>query len=156
MAAPADAQRLDLHIPAERGPARLRLLGSVSVGIAAIWIFASHPGTGGVLVGLTAALCSVGWAASYARASRTIRAAGTHFIAWDARGLTLAVGKDQHQVPWNEITGIVVDEERLVVVIERTSGPGHRIEPRYGGLGVYALGERLRTAWQHAAPEITG
>lgn len=150
----AESQRLPLDVPAERGPARLRLLGSLCVGVAAIWIFASHPGTGGVVVALAALLACVGWAASYARASRTIRAASAHFIAWDSRTLTLAAGKDQHQVPWAEITDIVVDEERLVVVVERGSAPSHRVEPRYGGLGVYALGERLRTARAEAAQEI--
>lgn len=57
-------------------------------------------------------------------------------------------------VPWSDVNEIDVDEDRLLVRIERREGAPLRIEPRYG-LGLYALADELRVAWRRAVDART-
>ena len=50
-------------------------------------------------------------------------------------------------VPWHEMRDVEVDEDLLVVRIERAGTEPLLIEPRYG-LGLYALCDEVRLVWR--------
>jgi hypothetical protein len=53
------------------------------------------------------------------------------------------------RVPWADVRDVEVDEDRLVVRVERQGETPMLLEPRYG-LGLYALRDEVRLAWRRA------
>lgn len=63
--------------------------------------------------------------------------------------LVRRTGETVEVVPWSEVRDVEVDEDRLVVRVERAGSEPIWIEPRYG-LALYALRDELRLTWRRA------
>ncbi len=57
-------------------------------------------------------------------------------------------GRSVTWIPWCEVCDIDVDEERLDIVLTRSSGERLRLEPRYPGIAIHDLMHTLRNAWR--------
>lgn len=143
MSAARPGTRLGLDVVATRGVGRLRLVGALVVFPSSL-IF----GMGGEPLHYTLAglgvLVSIGWTAAWARSRRAIAGAGERFLDLSGDALSVVEGEQRTEVPWSSVVTIDVDEERLVVVVERQTEAPLRIEPVWGGLGVYELRDRLQ------------
>lgn len=152
----AAPQTYALDASAERSVGRLRLLGAFVVAPAGIVWALQGPGTVGWVLIALAWIASLGWISAWARARRRIRRSDEWALRIDSEGLCLRLGGLDHVVGWNELRGVEVDEERLVVVIERTDGSTLRVPPLFNA-GLYDLKEALeqrhqRWATSHANP----
>lgn len=136
-------RRLDLDVRGERQVALLRLVAAIVVALGALWIAAIGPGLAGWVIVLLAAIAAFFWAkASRASRRRVANPAGSYLAIAE---MGLHIGKDGTvcRVPRAEVTGIELDEDRLVVVVRRRDGTSVIVEPIYGGIGAYDLHETL-------------
>jgi hypothetical protein len=69
-----------------------------------------------------------------------------HCLELYAGGLVLREGPRATALDYREISGFAVDEERLDIVVKRTHGPDFHIEPRYAGVAIHELMDRLSSA----------
>jgi len=134
---------------ADRDEARLRIVAAVFCCLGAGLYALSHPGGFSIVVSLTVVAAGVAWAR---RANATAaRAAIESLLVLAPTGLTLAPSTE---VPWGVVSGVEVDEDRLVVLVHRSTGDAIVIEPVFDGVSVYdlaALIERCRSFGQSPA-----
>lgn len=93
---------------------------------------------------------SLAWLRQSRKASRAARDAHRDALQVHEGGLFLDESQRTAWVPWREIEDIVVDEERLDVVVIRRGTPPLRIEPRFPGVDIYELMRTLNDARQAA------
>jgi hypothetical protein len=144
-APPERAVRYELDVRNERAIAWLRIVGSVVVAGGVIWLLSLGPGLIGVVLGAVGGLASLGWLLVGLRGrKRANEHAGAHYLEVSDEGFVLAEGAKVQRVRWSEVKSVAVDEDRLVVRVERKGAePGVVVEPRYRGQSVYALAEAL-------------
>jgi hypothetical protein len=126
--------------------ARLRMVGAVVCSLGAGLYALSRPGPFSIVVSLTVIAAS--WTWSRRAMSAAARAPLEVLLDLAPTGFTLAPAA---QVPWSAVTGVEVDEDRLVVLVHRMGGDPVVIEPVYDGISVYdlaALFERCRSFGQ--------
>lgn len=136
-------RRYDADVRGELAGLRLRALAGVVALGAGAWLVAlpyALPrffGVAGVALG---ALWIARWWRAEPRAGEAYLELGTEDLVRHDAG--------RHDViPWREIVDVDVDEDRLVVRIERARADPILIEPRYG-LALYALRDELRLVWR--------
>ncbi|MFM2421305.1 MAG: hypothetical protein RL385_6028 [Pseudomonadota bacterium] len=82
-----------------------------------------------------------------------------HCIELFEGGLIVREGPCATPLNYHEISSFSVDEERLDIIVKRTQGPDFRIEPRYAGVAIHELMDRLSSAralaLDSAAPSST-
>ncbi len=146
--------RLELDTQSERGAALLRTAAALLVAVSATWLLAlpyAVPRAVAV-VGLVFAILWI------ARSLRTTARAGDpaeHYLELTDSALCLREGPVSERVPWLDIAGLALDEDRLLLRVVRRQGPPLEIEPRYRGLGLHALYEAVAAAWERArAPQV--
>lgn len=144
-------RRFELDVHAERSTGLLRLGGAALVGACAVWIALSDPSALGWVAALVAALASVGWVVSWRRGRKRARRAGEWYLELGPEALVLAEGGDRLQVPWSEVERVLVDEDRLVVRLERAGQAPLDIQPRYRGVGLEELGAAIHAAHRDAS-----
>lgn len=131
---------------ADRDEAQLRVVAAVVCSLGAGLYALSRPGPFAIVVSVTVIAAGVAWAK---RANRTAaRASVETLLVLAPSGLTLAPASE---VGWSSLTGVEVDEDRLVVLIHRSEGDAIVLEPVYDGLSVYDLAglvERCRSFGQ--------
>lgn len=138
--------RLPLDTAAERSLARLRAILSGMVTAAGITMLLLEPSALGVVLALLILLLGIGWFFGSLRTWRRASRADGWYLEVDREGLLLAEGRRRHQMSWEEVLGIEVDEETLRLSVLRQDGPPMAIHPRYGGVGIYELRDILREA----------
>jgi hypothetical protein len=131
-----------------RAEALLRVVASVIALLAACATLLGSLPIGAFLVALTGGLVGLAWFFAAKRGLKRSAQAGNFSLTVHPRGLVFCEGTTRAVLPFAEITAIYVDEDRLDVVIERTSGEPVRIEPRYPGVEIHELMHRLRNAWR--------
>jgi hypothetical protein len=131
---------------ADTDEARLRIVAAVVCSICAGLFALARPGPLSIVVSLAVIAAGLAWAA---RARRTAeRAHAEASLALASSGLTLT---GVPEIPWADVARVDVDEDRLVVMVHRSSGDPVVIEPVYDGISVYdlaALVERCRSFGQ--------
>lgn len=137
-------ERFEVDPHTERSVSRLRLAAAVLAGLGAIAMLLSTLPFTMLLIAVLALLVSAGWIAKSRSIEKRARAPHEHYLALHTRGLLLREGPSLTWVPWEGVTHIDVDDERLDIVLERVSEPPLRLEPRYPGVEIYALMHRLR------------
>lgn len=122
----------------DKDEARLRVaaIGVTSLGAG---LFAlAHPGPLAITVSLAAIAAGIAWARRANAAGS--RAASRTQLVLAPTGLTLT---PQPELPWAEIASVEVDEDRLVVLVRRTTGEPLVLEPVYDGVSVYELAQAV-------------
>lgn len=131
---------------ADLDEARLRILAAMVCSLGAGLYALARPGPFAIVVSLTVIAAGVAWAR---RANRSAaRASLDVLLELAPTGFTLAPSPE---VAWTLVTGVEVDEDRLVVLVHRSGGEPVVIEPLYDGISVYdlaALFERCRSFGQ--------
>lgn len=146
-----------LDTSAERSTARLRLGAAFCVAVAATWLAFSDPGVVGGFFAALGWLIALGWIAAYRRALRRVRESGRYYLALGRDGLQIAQGKEPVHIPWHDVSGAEIDEERLVVLLRRGEKEPFTIEPMWQGLGVYDLQDAIvRARKLHGPPVPSG
>lgn len=144
-------RRFELDVRAVRSVGRLRLFGAVLVfgmGLALVWRGA---GTIGWVIVVTSWLIGLGWVAAFALSRRRAREADSHYLELDTRGLTMARGGEPVRVGWDEVASVEVDEDRLVVWVQRRIGERVRIDPVWRGVSLEQLCDALRAGLEEHA-----
>jgi hypothetical protein len=134
-----------------KAEAVLRLMASIVALAAALAALLGSLPIGAFLIALTGVLVGFAWFFAARRGLKRSQHASDFTLDVYARAFALREGGTLVIVPFAEITRIDVDEERLDVVIERTSGAPLRIEPRYPGVEIHQLMHRLRNAWRRGS-----
>lgn len=131
---------------ADRDEATLRMIGVVVCAIGAGLYALTRPGMLSIVVSLAVIAAGVAWVR---RANGTVaRARVESLLVLAPSGLTLV---PTPELPWSAITGVEVDEDRLVVLLHRTGEDPVVLEPVYDGISVYdlaALVDRCRSFGQ--------
>ena len=141
---------------AERGVAGLRLAGAALVAGCAVWMAATEPGPLGWFFVVLLGLFAVGWLFAARGGRRRARGSDAWFLEIGPGGLVLAEGARRREVAWDEVTGVEVDEDRLVVTLDTTTGSPVIVQPRYRGVGLHELGGLLREAHRGATARNGG
>lgn len=131
---------------ADLDEARLRIAAAVVSSLGAGLYALAQPGPFAVVVSITVIAAGIAWARRANKAAA--RATLETLLDLAPTGFTLARAGE---VAWSTVTGVEVDEDRLVVLVHRTSGDPVVVEPVYDGISVYdlaALFERCRSFGQ--------
>jgi hypothetical protein len=139
--------RYEVDPGAERGLSRLRTASAVVASLGAVAILLGRVPIPVFLAALLALLVSVFWLAQAQKAKARARTPASHFLAIHRAGLWLGEGREPTFLPFDSVTNIEVDEERLDIVLTRRDAPPFRLEPRYPGVAIHALMDTLRNAW---------
>lgn len=130
-------------------------------GIAAVWTLACVVWLGlvlrnwvGLLMGLLGTLFSLVWAGMIAKARK--RASTRVALRLTPDALVYEDAGRRSEVPWAEVRAVEVDEERLVVQVDRLEGEPVLLESMFRGVGVYDIADAVRAAWLAAVPARSG
>lgn len=138
--------RFELDERAERGSAVLRMVAALLTIAAGIWAFALP-----YLAPRLFALAGFAFAALWlVRALRMLRSGrrtpSAHYLELRDNALCLREGSEEQIVPWEEITQIAIDEDRLLVVVERRNSAALLLEPQYRGVGLRPMADAVQQA----------
>lgn len=151
--APAEARgaliaRFTIDARGERGVARLRSAAALLALAGALALFLARVPVVVFMVAVLAAFISLAWLVQAKKARRRAHDPERHYLAVHARGLCVADGPSETWQPWDQVTEVDVDEERLDIVLSRRGLPPLRVEPRYPGVAIHDLMRTLRNAWR--------
>ena len=149
-------KRLPIDGQAERATANLRLGAAVVLLLAAPWLALTHDALWAWMLAVVAALFALGFLVAYRRGRGRAKSSDDQFLEFGATELVIAEGSKQMAIAWRDIWAVEVDEERLQVCISHEEGSPRRLEPRYGGLGVYGLCEAVTEAWRQGTSSAPG
>jgi hypothetical protein len=76
-----------------------------------------------------------------------------HFLELAADGITLGAPGQVTTLPWQQLRGLELDEDRLVLRLHPSEGSPIVIEPHYHGIDLYDLRDLIAETWKAAAPE---
>jgi len=130
----------------DRDEASLRIVAAVVCALGAGLYALSHPGVFSIIVSVTVIAAGVAWGR---RANRSAaRATLETLLVLAPTGVTI---ESAPEIAWPDVTGVEVDEDRLVVLVHRSTGDAVVIEPVFDGISVYdlaAMVERCRSFGQ--------
>ena len=137
--------RVGLDVQAERSVARLRLVGAlVALVMGTVLAWGGAGSVGWVLIVLTW-LAGAGWVGAFFAARRRVARTDAFYVALGEDALVVALGHAPVRVPWPDVRGIDVDEDRLEVVVRHASGE-LRLPSVWRDMGPHALADALREA----------
>lgn len=132
----------------------LRAVGAVLTAVCVVWLGFVLRNWVGLLMGLLGTLFVLVWAAMIAKARKRARASSVS-LRLTPEALVYDDGDLHTEIRWPDVRSVEVDEERLVVRIERAEGEPQHVEPMFRGIGVYDLADAVRSAWLAARPEAS-
>jgi hypothetical protein len=138
----------------DRSVAMLRAVGAVLAVVCVLWLGVVLRNWVGLLMGLLGILSALVWAAMIAKARRRAREGVS--LRLTPEGLVYDDGGRRTEIGWPDVCSVEVDEERLVVRVERADGEAEQLEPMFHGVGVYDLADAVRSAWHAALPARSG
>jgi hypothetical protein len=135
--------RFELDARADRETRVLRAAAGVVVLIAGVWLF-----TLPFLVPRAFALAGFVFAVFWLRnaAKQRARGAARHYLELGRDALVLCDGGAEQIAPWSAVESVAIDEDRLVVIVERRNAPVLAIEPHYRGVSLNGLAEHIQQA----------
>jgi hypothetical protein len=131
----------------ERRLSHLRTACAVVASLGAVAILLGDVPIPVFMAAALALLISLAWLAQARKARQRAAAPARYSLAIHRRGFWLDEGKVPLFVPFAEVSGIAVDEERLDIVVTRHHAEAIRLEPRYPGVAIHELMATLRNAW---------
>lgn len=132
--------RWNIDLKAERDVRKLRTAAAIACGIGALWIIALGPTVVGWVVAVCSALACVGYLASARRSRRRAPQTEAGYMELDAEGMVVCTGSETTRLAWQEVLSTEIDEDKLVLVIQRRNAPPLSIPPVFEGLGLYEMG----------------
>lgn len=130
---------------------RLRSAAAAVGMVAAVTTYALHPPFVVQILTGVGVLVSVGWYFAGRNARRRGADSPRWFLALYEQGVLLGQGDQQQWLGWGQVTAVEVDEERLEVVLKQSDAADLRVVPRFDGVAIHDLADRLReqfSAWQ--------
>lgn len=123
----------------------LRAIGALVLGPVSCWFLASVEKTwshiGFFAVGM---LVTLMWAAMTVRTLRQPRSIQRLVI--DNEGIRIQTGDDEQFHGWDELGEVAIDEDRLVVRVERDEGEPWMLDANWSDASVYDVAEAIRAA----------
>ena len=134
-----------LDIEHERTDARVRLSAAVVAGAAALWLAWVERSVWLRVAALVSLLFALRFIASYRKVRRLAKDASAHYLEITTERVTLALGDgaEQQSIPFERVTRIELDEDRIAVVLRVGDAEALTVEPVYGGLGLRELADTL-------------
>jgi hypothetical protein len=132
----------------------LRLIGASAVLLGAAWLSWVHPSPRAWASAVLASVVALYWIGASFRSRRQARTLGMLHLRPDA--LVLESDADIARVEWSRVRAIEVDEERLVVRVEREGEEPLIIEPLWRGVGVDELARAIDEARIAALGDLPG
>ena len=149
-------QRFEASATDLRTFAALRIIaGAISL-LAGGAVLLSGPPLPVWLIGLVGVLVPIAWFRKAAAALKSARDDQLPSLSVHRQGFALTDGQQRRAIPWDRVTGIDTDEERLDVVVDLGSEGLLRVEPRYQGVEIHTLMVTLRNAWVAARDSSSG
>jgi hypothetical protein len=136
-------RRYALDTEGERTALRLRGIAGLVALAASLWLLLL-PHLLPRLLAVVGCAFGVVW---LARWRRGVPRSGDGFLELRDDALVRRAEGREDVVPWRAMRDVQVDEDRLVVRVERLDAEPLLIEPRYG-LGLYALCDEVRLVWR--------
>ena len=137
-----------LDIEHERTNARVRLSAAVVAATAGAWLAWVDTSTWLRVAALLSLLFAARFIAGYRKVRRLAENSSAHYLEITTERVTLTEGlgagekPEQKSIPFERITRIELDEDRIAVVLH-TEDEQVVVEPVYGGLGLRELAETL-------------
>jgi predicted RNA-binding protein len=132
-----------LDIAHEQTDARLRLSAAAIAGGAALWLAWVETSLWLRAAALVSLLFAVRFIASYRKVRRLAPNASAHYLEITTERVTLADGAGQRSIPFEQVTRIELDEDKIAVVLRAGEAEALSVEPVYGGLSLRDLAETL-------------
>ena len=132
-----------LDIAHEQTDARLRLSAAAIAAGAALWLAWVETSVWLRVAALVSLLFAARFIASYRKVRRLAPAASAHYLEITMDRVTLADGAGERSVPFERITRIELDEDKIAVVLRAGETEELSVEPLYGGLGLRELAGTL-------------
>ena len=140
---PLEPLRLMLDIAHEQTDARVRLSAAVVAGGAAVWLAWVDTSVWLRVLALVSLLFAARFIASYRKVKRTATHSAAHYLEITTERVTLAEGAVQRSIPFERVTRIELDEDKIAVVLRAGEAEELSVEPVYGGLGLRELADTL-------------
>lgn len=139
----------------ERVHARVRMVCAGIASVASLAVMLGRVPVTVFLVALLGLAISLAWFREARKAARRATTPQAVFLEVYRGGLVWAEAPNPPiWVSWNEVSALDVDEERLTVCVSRAAAPPLHIIPRYPGVEIHALVDRLRNAFQEASDNL--
>ena len=132
--------------------ARMRTITAVVGGLAASAMLLGELPLPALLIALLGLAIAVLWLRQARRAARSARRGRVETLTVHEHGFALEHGERTHWVPWSNVEGIEVDEDRLDIAVQQSGSAPLRIEPRYPGVDIHELVRTLNDARRAALP----
>lgn len=139
-----------LDIEHEQANARVRLSAAIVAAAAGAWLAWVETSTWLRVAALLSLLFAARFIASYRKVRRVAANRSAHYLEITTERVTLTEGlgagekPEQKTIPFERVTRIELDEDRIAVVLHAQDTDEQLvIEPVYGGLGLRELGETL-------------
>jgi hypothetical protein len=134
-----------LDIEHEQTDARVRLSAAVVAGVAGLWLAWVETSVWPRIAALVSWLFAARFIASYRKARRLAQDTSAHYLEITTERVTLAQGDraEQRSIPFERVTRIELDEDKIAVVLRAGDAEELSVEPVYGGLGLRELADTL-------------
>ena len=140
-------RRLTLDVREVRDRVRLRLLAALPAFAGGVWLLWAADNTLLRVVAGAGLVFATVWVVRARTSVAQLASADDHYLESDPDGLTVRSGAQLRRLAWSEIAAVEIDEDRLVVQLRlHSGGRALAIEPQYGALGLYELGEWIQRA----------
>jgi hypothetical protein len=133
-----------LDIAHEQTDARVRLSAAVVATGAAVWLAWVDTSVWLRVLALVSLLFAARFIASYRKVKRTAADTAAHYLEITTERVTLAEGAGQRSIPFERVTRIELDEDKIAVVLRADEAEELSVEPVYGGLGLRELADTLQ------------
>lgn len=132
-----------LDIAHERTDARVRLSAALVAAGAGVWLAWVDTSVWLRVLALVSLLFAARFIASYRKVQRTATNTAAHYLEITTERVTLAEGAVQRSIPFERVTRIELDEDKIAVVLRADDAEELSVEPVYGGLGLRELADTL-------------
>jgi hypothetical protein len=134
-----------LDIAHEQTDARLRLSAAIVAMLAAVWLAWVETSTWLRLFALVSLLIAARLIRSYRKVRQTAANSASHYLEITTERVTLhnGHGAEQRSIPFERVTRVELDEDRIAVVLRTADAEELSIEPVYGGLSLRELADTL-------------
>jgi hypothetical protein len=122
---------------------RLRLCGAIACTASGAWIAAMSPGLLGWFVAIIAWLISLFWVVAYRSSLKAVQRDQGNGVLLNKAGVQWCKRGETLSLPWESISVVEIDEDRLILVLKTEDGRTHSLEPHYQGLSVYEMANRV-------------
>lgn len=141
--------RFELDDRAEQGATALRVGAALVTMLAGAWLLLLPYSVPRLFA--VAGFCFAGlWLVRAVRARRKARLLHPEeprdYLELRPEALCLRQGGTERVIPWGEVVSVAIDEDRLLVVVERKNASAIMLEPQYRGTALRPLAEAVHDA----------